>query len=1008
MLRSNDGLTVEVGRQLILRADPPAGRHLGPGAIVGRDRERMALNEALRASVVDGRSLVIGGDAGSGKSALLASLLSDARRSGVVVVEGACVEIEAQRPFGAFADVIASCERAFGTARVGQALKERGVSVRQFSVHGASDAVGTGRDRYELHGAILGLLADLTADGALAVFIEDLHWADAASLELFGYLTRRLRGRPVLLVATYRTDELDRRHPLRPALADLRKARLIDELPLPPLDTDGTGELIHARLSLRDPAPLAIHEFRDLVHARCEGNPLHTEETLDSLRRSGYLHYVDNAWTCDVAGIEEAIPASVADGVVARWSSMSPAAQQLLLVASVVGHRFDLELLADVSGTPADILPPLIHEAIDAQLVLEETTGQPLSFRHALTREALRRQLLQSERVVLHARIGGFLERRRGSTLVRAAELAYHLDECGEKARASRYYEAAARDAAATTDYGNASRSLERSIALADADDQGQAERQLALIGYLRLSGDDPRAARAAAAALGIGERLGDPRLQGRALIEMWIGENHNSDDVRGEDLVDRALRLLEPLGPTSELSRAYSLKCAAQARRGDGDGAVVSAQRCHETATALGLPGQLAHAVGVSAIGQYLRGDVPAAIATARQAVQIAEDAGLVHELWAQLLSLRVFEGVAGSAEVQRDLQLKQRALMKAHGLANQGWIIHELNFLFGEGDWDGFLKLLPEVAQPEQTDFDLARLEAAFLTLARNGPGERELLDEAGRKVQAHGHSGPTATWSAALLLFSGRAAEAVEFAETVRDEDVRRRHWGLIPASQTHVIGLFAARECGDVLARARFVASLLVDRPIPVAPNINRRCISIAQADIAEREGRTAAALDAYGEAIAEGERTRYVNPTVQIGNVLMRQRRIEIYARGDAPDKSAARAELDALLPFWRTAKATWYLAQLHAWAEELGLVFPDNETPSVIASPAPRQLTPRELEVARLVAQGLTNREISERLTLSVRTAESHVEQIRAKLGFRTRSQIAAWVTERYGAARPN
>lgn len=1004
-LRSNASVTVDLSRRLTLRADPPSRRLSTHGQLIGRDRELATLHEALLASAVDGRSIVLGGDAGSGKTALLAAFLTDARSTGIAVVQGACLEIESQRPFGAFADLVASCERAFGSARVEQALKERGVAIRQLTAPGVAAASGSGRDRYQLHGAILGLFADLTNDGPLAIFLEDLHWADPASLELFGYLARRLRGRSVLLVATYRTDDLDRRHPLRLALAELRKARLIEELVIAPLAVEGTGDLIHARLELRDPAPLDLREFRELVHERCEGNPLHTEETLDTLRQSGRLIYAENAWVCDVARIRDAIPANVADGVVARWGALSPAAQHILLVASVAGHRFDLELVAAVSGTPSEALAPLIHEAIDARLVLEETKDQPLSFRHALTREALRQQLLRSERVALHAKVAVFLEQRHAATPVSPAELAYHLEESGDASRASRYHEAAAREAVTLTDYASAARSMERAITTAARDDAAQGKRQLELAGYLRLSGDDPRAARAAAAGLEIGERSGDVRLQARALLELRLGDERNSDEFGGTQLVDRAVTLLEPLGPTPELASAYSFLSAAAARRGDGLAAVALAERVREIATVLGLPSMLALATVRNSMGLYAQGRLEASVAAVREAVQMTRDAGLENELYGALMSLSVFLVATGAtSQEQLDLQLQMRAVARAFGLGRQTWIVRELHALHGHGDWDGFLRLLPRVPEPERSDFDVCRLQALFTAVARTGPGETGDVDIAKMRA-AYGYSAPSATWAAELLLLAARPREAVALAATITDEEVSRRYWGLIPASQTHSIGLFAARECGDEVARETFIASLLRERPLPVTPNYNRRHIALANADIAESAGRIDEALAGYAVALAECERAQYNDNPVMFVMSLIWQRRAELYLRVTPPDVAAAQAEFDALLAYWQRAKATWYLGQLQAWAEEHGLAFPQTEE-AATAAPSLRALTRRELEVARLVAQGLTNREIGDRLTLSVRTAESHVEQIRTKLGFRTRSQIASWVTERYGATR--
>ncbi|HYR94981.1 MAG TPA: AAA family ATPase [Methylomirabilota bacterium] len=997
-------MTVETGRRLTLRADPPSS-HPITGPLVARERELAALNAALQATQVDGRSVVIGGDAGSGKSALLAAFLADTRSSGVPVVEGACVEIESQRPFGAFADVVASCERAFGSERVARSLSERGISARQLVSLGASAPGDAGRDRYQVHGAILGLLGELTSDGPLAVFIEDLHWADGASLELFGYLVRRLRARPVLLVATYRTDELDRRHPLRPALAELRKARLITDVPLPPLDAEGTGGLIQARLGLRDAAPLDVREFRDLVHERCEGNALHTEETLDTLRQRGRLRWADGAWSCDVRGIRDAIPASVADGVIARWAGLTPTAQRILLVASVAGHRFDGQLVAEVSGTPMDALAPVIHDAIDARLLSEETPDQPLAFRHALTRESLQHQLLQSERVALHGKIAAFLEHRGGSSL-RAAELAYHLEESGELAKASRYHEAAARDAVASTDYASAARSMERAIATAGDGDAEQGERQLALVDYLRRSGDDPRATRAAAEALVIGERSGDTRIQGRAHLALYEIGYRNSDEIPSREPIDRALALLVPLGATAELSRAYSEIAAHEGRLGQLSTGLAFAERAREIATALALPGELAFSTMQVAGCLYGLGRLTEAVITCREAVKIARGAELVDELYSTLMALRVMlVAIGASSAEEREVLQQMRTVARTHGLGNQAWIVRELSFLHRDADWDGFLKLLPEVPEPGRSDADQVRLMAMFTAVARDGPGEVADLEVA--QLQAYCKSAPVADWAAEVLLVAGRPKDCVDLASMVHDDETRRRYWGLMPASIVHAIGLFASHACDDQPARERFISSLLTERPLPVSPPFNKRHIALANADIAEHGGRIDEALAAYAVVLAEAELSQHNNNVTYLMS-LIRQRRAELYLRASPPDVAAAQAEFDAVLPYWQKAKATWYLGQLRTWAEEHGLAFQMADDAPTAALSAPRHLTRRELEVARLVAQGLTNREIGARLTLSIRTAESHVEQIRAKLGFKTRAQIASWVTERYGATRPN
>jgi DNA-binding NarL/FixJ family response regulator len=408
--------------------------------------------------------------------------------------------------------------------------------------------------------------------------------------------------------------------------------------------------------------------------------------------------------------------------------------------------------------------------------------------------------------------------------------------------------------------------------------------------------------------------------------------------------------------------------------------------------------------ATGSVAVALFLKGRIAESIAASREAIAIATRAGLIRELYAALMTLRVqLAATCAPSEEQREVQLQMRHLVSTHGLGSQDWIVRELGMLHSEGDWDGFMKLLPQVAEPDRAEGDIARLMGTFAAVARTGPGEVRDLDGARRRVASHGHSGMSAFWSAALLLLTGRPLDAVRFAATVRDEDVKRTYWGLIPASIAHAIGLFAARECDDRVAGEQFVASLRTVRPLPVGLNFNRRYVALADADSAERAGNFEAALSAYGAVLVDCERSQYADTSVSYLSSLIRQRRAELYLRAQPSNVASAQAEVAALLPYWQKAKATWYLGQLRAWAEKSGLAFPAEESAPDASS---GQLTHRELEVARLVAQGMTNREIAARLTLSVRTAESHVEQIRSKLGFRRRAQIATWITERYGATR--
>lgn len=1000
---------MERQRHVVLRADPPsAGRH-SAGALVARDAELAILIGELEASGVAGRSVVVGGDAGTGKTALLKSFLSVARRTGTVVIEGACDEIEARRPFGAFVDVLASCSRTFGQDRVERSLREHGVELTRLMTRDSNTAsVGrTGQDRHLMHGSFLGLIEDLAADGPLILALEDIHWADEASLELWGYLSRRMRTRPFLLVATYRTDELGRLHPLRGLLSQLITARAVSAVTVAPLDLEGTGSLIRSRLALLEGSGADLRRFRDLLHEKCEGNPLRTEETLDVLRQSGHLSYVGDAWTCDADAVVRAIPPTIADGVIARWSALSKKAQGALLTASVAGHRFDPELVRAISGEPPAEIAAAVREAIDARLVLPERDNDDdhLFFRHALTREAISRQLLGWERRELHGKIAAFLELRRRNATVTASELAYHFDESGQKEPARSYHEEAAEEAAAALAFASATRHLERAIELRSDEGSDSAHQYVRLAQYLRLSGDDARAARAASTAVEHAERSGDAVALGQGLQELWAHHHWRGERERRDLASARAVQALEPLGATPQLAMVLIGQCWAAFERGDGAEVLRLAERALEIDDVLGLVAERAMPLNSLGSGLFLLGRSEDSVAPFRAALAIAREAGLVDETHWPWVSLRVALAAINAPLVeQQRVREEHRAFMRQHGLAIGHWISLELADRFVDGDWDGFVRLAPELEEAANpVAFREKQLLAAFVATARSGPDAVPDLEIRGL-VRADTLTGVSAFWSAALLLLAGRAVEAVLFADGIHEETVHLRLTNIFPAARAHAIGLFAALRTGDQQAIERFERSLLETNSPPALAVTDEIHHALARASIAERGGAIDRAIEAYGEALDALDRERYCGGMVPYLASLTRLRIAELHVSGSAGGTADAQTQLDALLPFWRRANATWYLAQLRDWALGNGLAFPEQQSPDHSARSASRMLTQREHQVAMLVAQGLTNREIGERLSLSARTAESHVEHIRSKLGFHARSQIATWVTERFGA----
>jgi predicted ATPase len=248
-----------------------------------------------------------------------------------------------------------------------------------------SPPVREGEDvRLRIWYAVGGFLAALAAEAPLAVVLDDLHWADSASLELLLHLARRVHGDRILLVGTYRDVEVNRQHPLEAALIELVRERLVEEISLHGLSPAGTAALIGARLGL-DGVPAAL---RDLLQARTEGNPFFIEEVLKTLVEQEIISPSEADW--DRKAISEIdVPRSIRSVVGQRVGRLAPAAQEVLRAASVLGQEWDLELLLRAADMDQETVLRHVEAALEARLLEERRMRrrERYAFAHALIRQ---------------------------------------------------------------------------------------------------------------------------------------------------------------------------------------------------------------------------------------------------------------------------------------------------------------------------------------------------------------------------------------------------------------------------------------------------------------------------------------------------------------------------------------------------------------------------------------------------------------------------------------------
>ncbi|WP_234590922.1 AAA family ATPase, partial [Micromonospora sp. MH99] len=385
-----------------------------------------------------------------GKTRLLEEFAATA--GGARVLVGQCLELgEAGLPFAPFAAALRAVLRADG-AEVFAGYEAE--FARLLPELGRVPAGLTAPSTRPLTDAPRGYLFDLVAElfqrladvRPLLLIIEDLHWADRSTRDLIGFLVRAARPGRLLLVCTYRTDELQRGHPLRPFLAELDRARGVERVELGRLDRDGTGAIL-ADLLGGEPAPRAV----DDIHDRTQGNPFFIEE----------LAVAGSPLGC------AALPETLRDLLLARVDRLPEPAQRVLRIAAAGGTRFAHGLLAEVAGLPEAELEDALRAAVAAQLVVADPDGD-YEFRHALVREAVHDELLPGEHARLHARFAAAIEAQPHLVVAgRApAEIAHHWYAAHDHPRALVAARVAACAAADRYAYAEQRRLLERALEL--------------------------------------------------------------------------------------------------------------------------------------------------------------------------------------------------------------------------------------------------------------------------------------------------------------------------------------------------------------------------------------------------------------------------------------------------------------------------------------------------------------------------------------------------------------
>ncbi len=945
---------------------------------VGRASELHALTELLsRARAGHGAAAVIGGDAGFGKSRLCREIKTAAAATHMRVIEGRCSPAESNIPFAPFVDALrfrlAKGEGATAADVLQPILAHVAPLFHDLAkpeeLAGRSpDPTATPFDR------IFGVLHRLTSLGPVLFIVEDLHWADPTSRDLIHFIARRIATLPLVLLLTYRTDEIPAEHPLHRMVAAVAREPAVLRLQLEPLSDAEVADLV-AQLLHAAPSP----EFAAAVARRTEGNPLFVEELLGVLSRA-LPDRARNFTAEDLADVRA--PVTVREMVQERLAPLSGDAHDALLVGAVIGRRFSFDLLCDVLEWPETRLLPAVEELVAHRFLIE--VGGPdeeFSFRHSLVQEVMYTSAIGRRRRVWHRRVADVLEKNTDAVALPHATLAHHYHLGGDRTKARAHLLLSGDEAARLCAWPDAEEKYEQALSMAEQQQADPVTQAIILERLAEVAWWQNRVSAVeqyAREALTICRSLGDRTRAATLLRRLANLDAHQRGDFAkatsrlrealtlAEDNASEAAVILNDLGRVqlaqggwAAATASFEQALAFTIERGD----------CSEEAFALVNLGRIAMAEGSVATGVQ-RLDLARALVDEEE-MPIERAAEVYHA------GIRVLDAAREHGRAQQWLEAglhfaethKLRgdlAIYQAYGASIQR----------RAGDW--------------QTG--LQRSTAAIAALRRMGRAElREALRIQGDLHRVRGD------------LSAGRAAydEAIALGET--DAEIGKAL--LLMADHrweraANILETQLAAAPGDNKLFAMRVLPILIEARANMA-NIDAASDALQKLETltTQSDYRAGGAATAYGRALVHAARREseaaqaaariafagwrdleLPYEAARAALLLARLSNDESYAREAAQTFEELQARLD--------------LAQAESLLRQLGVRARVRRAAPKLPPPLDR-LTAREAEVLTELARGRTNKQIAKVLAMSPKTVGNHVAAIFAKLGCVTRTEAA-------------
>ncbi len=953
--------------------------------LVGRELELAVLDECLEDALVgDPRLVVCYGEPGIGKTRLAEELAARSIAKGVPVAWGRAVDHDGAPPYWPWRQLL----------RAAQEVVDIGALAKEYSLETevgrlAPDLIqpgdhtsdkGSSEDRFSLFDAMGRLLHQVVARTPLVVILDDVHWADRSSLLLLQHVARTLTDEKILILVNHR--ETEQTHSA--IVTDLLREPNTREMHLAGLSSPAVCK----HLSRVVGRSVSEHKAEE-VRAMTRGNPFFVGEIARVLAGQ------------DVSGGLSVVTAGVREAIGARLNRLSPECVRLLQVASIVGRESPLALVAAVAGIPPTDCLDLLDEAVAAGLVEFGAIVSELRFTHALFRDAIEAGLPTTERVRLHRSAAASIEKAYAGRLEpHLFDLARHWAVAaveGDAPNAAHWIQKAAEEAMRLLAFEEAVRLYRLALRIGgpELDDEDRCRSLLGIGRAQHGSADLNGRLDACLHAAAIARRIGRPDLVSEAVLILVPVFGHPETDLAAKRLCEEAISTLDPKD-TALRARVTARFAQARMNLGDIGGADAASEEALQLARSCGDRTSLVAAFHARQLAREGPDGVEERERLAEDMLSLGKKETISSvEMSARLWRVDAYFERGDLLAVSRELETLGAVAEDVGGpwalwqlLRAQG-VLAQAQARFA--DASRLAKQAFDAIAPTGNPFAVPPRAALLQTISHHTGQYRESLEIYGladATVDAvHFPPGVMMMLGPAYLLVkAGRAPEAATLYRSLGPVETWRPHAHATLAAYAHGIGIAVALDAADDVDKLR----------LALAPY---RGLHVA----------SGAGAVAYGGPVELwlGVAARYLRLLDDAAADLELAVRACAINRADG-FHAEAQYELAAALA-QRAApgdlsRARSLVADAARRASELGMVPITINAGTLMeeldAAKPSNSLTRREGEVARLVAKGLTNREIAEQLFLSERTAQNHVQHILTKLDLSNRSQIAVWVTK--------